>query len=236
MGNGRGQVAVEAALALPVVTLLGLGVVQLGLVQQARLLETYAAFAAVRAGVVWGASNARMHDAALLVLLPLLGRADSWEAVAASWPEARARDLAMHARLRDARPKGMPALMEAGGLAGLVRVDVLGPVRSQVAGESLDFDLPDSFPEGSRPAQDQDALREATRLTVRVRYLHELVVPLANWAIFTCWLASHPEGPEDAAELEALGRIARQERRYFLPLFATYTMRMQSSVRREWLP
>jgi len=214
MGNGRGQVAVEAALALPLVMVLGLGVVQLGLVQQARLLETYAAFASARAGAGWGASNARMHDAALLVLLPLLGRADSWEAVAASWPEARARDLAMHARLRDARPKGLPALMEAGGLAGLVRVDVLAPVGSQVAGESPDFDL----------------------LSVRVRYLHELVVPLANWAIFTCWLASHPEGPEDAAELEVLARVAREEHRYFLPLFATYALRMQSSARREWLP
>ncbi|HYV44829.1 MAG TPA: TadE family protein [Myxococcaceae bacterium] len=226
MGNGRGQVAVEAALALPLVAMLGLGVVQLGLVQQARLLEAYAAFAAARVGAVWGASNARMHDAALLVLLPLLGRADSWGAVAASWPEARARDLAMHARLRDARPKGLPALMEAGGLAGVVRVDVLRPVRSQVVGESLDFDLPDPSPEGL----------EATRLTVRVRYLHELVVPLANWAIFTCWLASHPEGPEDAAELEVLAQVAREDRRYFLPLFATYTVRMQSSVRREWLP
>lgn len=230
MGNGRGQVAVEAALALPVVVLLGLGVVQLGLVQQARLLEEYAAFAAARAGVVWGASNARMHDAALLVLLPLLGRADSWEAVARSWPEARARDLAMHARLRGARPKGMPALMEAGGLAGVVRVDVLGPR------EALDFDLPGSSAEGARPALDQGAVREATRLTVRVRYLHELVVPLANWAIFTCWLASHPEGPEEEAELEALGRVAREERRYFLPLFATYTLRMESRARREWLP
>jgi len=228
MGNGRGQVAVEAALALPVVALLGLGVVQLGLVQQARLLEQYAAFAAARTGVVRGASNARMHDAALLVLLPLLGRADSWEAVARSWPEARARDLAMHGRLRDARPKGLPALMEAGGLAGLVRVEVLSPVRSQVAGESLDFDLPDSSTEGDAPP-------EATRLTVRVRYLHELVVPLASWAIFTCWLASHPEGPEDAAELEALERVAREERRYFLPLFATSTLRMESGVRREWL-
>src|SRR5436853_4150060 len=126
MGSGRGQVAVEAALSLPLVALLGLGAVQLGLVQQARLLESYAAFAAARVGVVWGASNARMHDAALLVLLPLLGRAEAWEAVASSWPEVRARDLAMHARLREARPKGMPALMEAGGLAGLVRVDVLG--------------------------------------------------------------------------------------------------------------
>jgi TadE-like protein len=228
MGNGRGQVAVEAALALPVVALLGLGVVQLGLVQQARLLEAYAAFAAARAGVVQGAGDARMHDAAMLVLLPLLGRADSWEAVAASWPEAHARDLAMHARLRDARPKG---------LAGLVRVDVLGTAPR----ESIDFDVPDSYAESPGPAfrrftrplgdePDQDALREATRLTVRVRYLHELVVPLANWAIFTCWLASHPGGPEDAAELEALARIAHEERRYFLPLFATYTLRMQSGV------
>jgi len=252
---------VEAALALPMVVALGLGVAQLGLLQQSRLLAGYAAFAAARAGVVQGADGVRMHDAALLALLPELGRAGSWEAVAASWPEVRRRDLVMHAALRDARAPGLPPLMEAAGLAGLVRVDVLGPTASQDLGgawnvkdgpawEELDFDLPDAYPEApglgeafarfTRPLgdePDQDALREATRLTVRVRYLRELVVPLAGWVVFTCWMASHPvgHGPTTAAELEVLGRLAREERRYFLPLSATYTLRMQSSVQRRWL-
>src|SRR5436190_12257871 len=147
MGNGRrGQVAVEAALAVPMVALLGLGIVQLGLVQQARLLAQYAAFAAARAGVVWGAGNARMHDAAMLVLLPLLGRADSWEAVAESWPTVQRKELAL--------------------LGGLVRVDVLSPK------EPPDFDAPESYPEGPGLGgePDQDVLRAATLLTVRVRY------------------------------------------------------------------
>lgn len=258
--------AVEAALALPVVVMLGLGVVQLGLLQQARLLVQYAAFAAGRAGVVQGANNARMHGAARLALLPLLGRAESWKAAAASWPEVRQRDLAMHALLRDARAPGLPPLLEASGLAGLVRVDVLSPAVSRAVGEAwnvaggpaweeLDFDLPDSYPEApglkdafqrfTRPLgeePDQDALRAATLLTVRVRYLHELKIPLANWAVFTCWLASHPAGleepggfPTTPGELEVLARLAREERRYFLPLSATYTLRMQSNVQRWWL-
>ncbi|HVE84724.1 MAG TPA: TadE/TadG family type IV pilus assembly protein [Myxococcales bacterium] len=245
MRNGRGQVAVEAALAGPLVVLLGLGILQLGLVQQARVLVEYAAFAAARAGVVWGADGARMHDAALLVLLPVMARADSWEAVAASWPEVRRKDLAMHALLKDARAPGLPPLMEAAGLAGLVRVDVVGPRASDGEGEEIDFDLPDAFGEGpglraasdrfTRPLgeePDQDALRAATRLTVRVRYLHELQIPLAGWAVFTCWMATHP-GLE--GELEVLERLAREERRYFLPLGATYALRMQSSVQRKWL-
>lgn len=218
MGNGRGQVAVEAALAVPVVVMLGLGIVQLGLVQQARLLAQYAAFAAARAGVVWGARNARMHDAAMLVLLPLLGRADSWEAVAASWPSVQREELKLPARL-----------------GGLIRVDVVSP-KVEGGQEPVDFDAPYSHAEGASFARftqplgdeaDQEALRAATLLTVRVRYLHELVVPLANWAVFTGWLASHPAN----AEAEALQRLAREEHRYFLPLPATYTLRMQSSAR-----
>ena len=256
----------EAALALPLVVMLALGLVQLGLLQQARLLVEYAAFSAARAGVVQGVNNARMHAAALLSLLPLLGRAESWEAVAASWPEVRRRDLAMHALLRDARAPGLPPLLEAAGLAGLVRVDVLSPLDSRAIGDAwnvsggaawdeLDFDLPFAYPEApgladafrrfTRPLgdePDQEALRAATLLTVRVRYLHELKVPLAGWAVFTCWLAAHPAGMEEPggfpttpAELEALEHLARGERRYFLPLSATYTLRMQSSVQRWWL-
>jgi hypothetical protein len=194
----------------------GLGIVQLGLVQQARLLAQYAAFAAARAGVVWGARDARMHDAALLVMLTLLGRADSWEAVARSWPSPR------H--------------------GGQVRVDVLSPKVADGTGPAPpDFDLPDSYPEAAGPGDafarftsplgdepDQEALRAATLLTVRVRYLHELVIPFAGWVVFTCWQASHPDDPE----MEALEQVARQEHRYFLPLPATYTLRMQSTVRR----
>ncbi len=205
MRNGRGQVAVEGALAVPVVLMLGLGIVQLGLVQQARLLAQYAAFAAARAGVVWGAREARMHDAALLVLMPLLGRAGSWDAVATAWPAAHRE--------------------------GRVRVDVLGPeVADGTVPGPPDFDLPDSYPEGTGPRNesDQEALRAATLLTVRVRYLHELVVPLAGWVVFTCWLASHPDDPE----VEALEQRAREEHRYFLPLPATYTLRMQSTEKR----
>src|SRR3954447_21437008 len=99
MRNRRGQVAVEGALAAPAVVMLGLGIVQLGLVQQARLLAQYAAFAAARAGVVWGAGDARMHDAAMLVLLPLLGRAGWWEAGGDSGRAGRREEGALPARL-----------------------------------------------------------------------------------------------------------------------------------------
>lgn len=221
----RGQVALEAALALPLLLSLGLGVLQLGLMQQARLMTEYAAFAAARAGIVWGGNNERMHDAALVAVLPTLGRTDRMESFGATWTSARERDLQMHRRLRAARPDGTPPSLESAGLMGLVRADMVSPAGS-AGWRELDFDGPGAV------------------LDVRVRYLYELRIPFAGWMIFNAWYAAsagealgihHARGfPLTPAEMEVLWQLARQHR-FFIPLSATYSMRMQSNVQRKWL-
>ena len=46
------------------------------MIQHAKLMTEYAAYQAARAGIVWNGNNERMHDAAIIALLPTMGRTD----------------------------------------------------------------------------------------------------------------------------------------------------------------
>jgi len=76
-----GQAIVEAALVLPAMIFLILCAIQLTQIQQARLLAEYAAFNAARAGIVHSGDPDPMQRAALLSILPSAGRTDSFEEV-----------------------------------------------------------------------------------------------------------------------------------------------------------
>jgi hypothetical protein len=65
-----GQAAVESAIVIPLMVFLILGIVQLTMVQHARVMTEYAAFNAARAGIVWNADKIIMEDAAIISLLP----------------------------------------------------------------------------------------------------------------------------------------------------------------------
>lgn len=210
----QGQALVEAAFILPAMVLLLLLTIQLTQLQQARIMVEYAAFSAARAGIVQNGNNGStngldgpMHDAALLALLPSFGRADSWTHLLATEARFRAEDLAL-------RPFGLSQ----------VRVDVHNPIEADFAalgqhldGQEIDFD-------DVRPAA-----AEATLLSVQVRYLYELRVPFANKLIQTIWLASQKSNPS-APKLVAAGAL----KRYYLPVEAFYTMRMQSNPFLRW--
>jgi len=66
----RGQAMVESAIVIPLMTFLILGIVQLTMMQQARIMTEYAAFNAARAGIVWNADRIIMENAAIISLLP----------------------------------------------------------------------------------------------------------------------------------------------------------------------
>lgn len=65
-----GQAVVESAIVIPLMTFLILGVIQLAMLQHARIMTEYAAFNAARAGIVWNADNIIMENAAIISLLP----------------------------------------------------------------------------------------------------------------------------------------------------------------------
>ena len=68
--DDRGQALVEAAIVMPLMTFLILGILQLTMMQHARVMTEYAAFNAARAGIVWNADSAIMESAAIISLLP----------------------------------------------------------------------------------------------------------------------------------------------------------------------
>ncbi len=234
-GGEAGQAAVEAALVLPLMLFLLLGLLQLTLMQQARLLTEYAAFSAARAGIVWNGSSERMHDAARVALLPTFGRVDSMERFGATWARAAAQDDALQAL--DWGPG--PAAVNGVGLRGAVRVDTVSPagwaelgdiwnLRGGPEWEELEFDAPDTLSERAGMAAhvapfldrsladpSQSLYRRATVLRVRVRYLYELRIPFAGFLLFTSWFASNAgvllQGPVDRPTLEGGGDLAGLE-------------------------
>ncbi|MCA9665843.1 MAG: pilus assembly protein [Myxococcales bacterium] len=65
-----GQAVVESAIVIPLMTFLILGVIQLVMMQHARIMTEYAAFNAARAGIVWNADRIIMENAAIISLMP----------------------------------------------------------------------------------------------------------------------------------------------------------------------
>ena len=217
MRGESGQALVETALVLPLFIAFILCAIQITQLQQARVLLEYAAFNAARAGVVHdgdngsGGTSGPMHDAAALSLLSSFGRTDGFAAFGRTWAEFRAREAAL-------RSVHVP----------LLQVTVLNPRRGDFArlgehldGQEIDFD-------DVRPAA-----TDANLLSIQVRYLYELRIPLANKLIQAGWLALRRRAAGAAFDVAALTALARQGR-FFVPLEAFYTMRMQSNPFLRW--
>lgn len=230
-----GQAAIETALVLPLMVFVGLGLLQLTLMQQAKLMTEYAAYCAARAGIVWNGNAERMHDAALVALLPTLGRTDDLPNLARTWTRARLQDEALQSLAWPTKDAVVPATVNGAPLFGQVRVDTVNPswyapvrsvwkLRSAMQWEELDFDGPDAYPQVpalerrlakffnlSLPDDDEEVYRRATVLSVRVRYWYELRVPFANWLLFTAWWAANAGvtlgGAIDRPTLDAKARL-----------------------------
>src|SRR5215213_5204064 len=84
-GLQQGQVTLEAALVMPLMVFFVLGLIQLTSMQHAKILTEYAAYNAARAGIVWNGNNERMRDAAIVSLLPTMGRTDRIDRLAVTW-------------------------------------------------------------------------------------------------------------------------------------------------------
>jgi len=70
----EGQAMVESAIVIPLMVFLILGIIQLVMMQHAKIMTEYAAFNAARAGVVWNADRIIMENAAIISLMPTYER------------------------------------------------------------------------------------------------------------------------------------------------------------------
>jgi hypothetical protein len=254
---------------MPLMVFIILGVVQLTMIQHARIMTEYAAFNAARAGIVWNGDPWVMENAALISLLPTYeGLSDE---MGLTDPGRMMSAIAQRALLYQVnrRLTGFTSIF-AGPLSNAIRrafggdgpnvleVTVLNPTRRDFDGsQELDFD--DIGTDGRA-----EALREANRLTIQVRYLYVMRVPFANWVMHHAWLSQragislhgaiwNPQADtpgatgfsadDSEATYTEISRgvrgddriirdvaLAGREGAYIIPLYATYTMRMQSNL------
>ena len=194
-----GQAAVETAIMLPLWIFTLLGILQLSLMHQARILTEYAAFQAARAGIVWNGDPEKMQDAAIFVLAPTAcpSRAPGVSALCNfTDPDDRWS--------RQAVGVGAMQLLSASEALTFpgVHVHILNPYWPTHAGlfktgerTELDFDnlrepLPRIAQSPAEPDPATRASREANVLTIRVQYWYELKIPFADWVIWYSYLAS----------------------------------------------
>jgi hypothetical protein len=246
-GAQSGQAAVESAIVLPLFVFLILGILQLGLMHQARLLTKYAAYKAVRAGSLHNANVEEMEKAALAVLLPLLSARSQGEGgIEFVRPVGSAQEFST--KWNEVVTNQMP-----GVALKYAEVTVCGPTREDISASSpeLDFDDPkNTSPSGWRESQ-------RTKLRVQVTLNYRMIIPFADWVIYQSARGRQiPSmlrmGKVTAAEQAKTSRrkfasastpagtyeSAAAQGVYIMPIRATYTMRMQSNfyLNRNSLP
>ena len=237
---------------MPAMVFLILTIIQLTMVQHARIMTEYAAFCAARAGIVFNADPVAMRQAALVALMPTIGRTDT----VTTLTNTAVNGVKIENSERAA--SNLP----------IVSVTVLAPqplafsgISSHLNGDQIDFD------------DIRTAAAQANILQVRVNYYYKMKVPFANQilqGIFMAQTAGQLAGwkgsvnmtapsagasdsphtsdvyaPARAAyasagvtgsygqtlapDAERISNAAKSNLFYF-PLWSTYSMRMQSNV------
>jgi hypothetical protein len=245
----QGQALVEAAFVLPAMVFLLLVALQLTQLQQARILADHAAFAAARTGIVMNGDPGKMRAAAILAVLPGVGATDSAEALA----KALVRFTAEEALLA---PIGLEQMRVH--VHNPVARDF--PVWGQhLHGEEIDFD--DVRPGATEATLLSLQIRWLYELKVPfANKLLQTIWMAAKGGLLRGWQGwdlSSPRlrsqsGPDAvrASRADAAGTVvedgmpqglqlgallaAASAGRYYLPVQAFYTMRMQSNPYRKW--
>jgi hypothetical protein len=235
-----GQAAIESAIVLPLFVFLLLGIIQIGLMHQARLMTKYAAYRAVRAGAIHNAKTDEMERAALAVMLPLVSEDRSGGEYIKSINSAS--DFTAKWNAAGVAKNEMPdAKMK------YVEIMTCGPLKKDAGGkEELDFDDPKvAGSAGWRESQ-------RTKLRVQATFNYRMPIPFANWVIHAAALNKEvpwvlrmgkSDGKPSSFEKDDEGKKRHQKYReaasaghYILPIRAAYTMRMQSNIYVSQLP
>ena len=230
-----GQVAVETAIVLPLFVFMLLGILQLGLMHQARLLTKYAAYKAVRAGSIHNADIPTMERAALAVLLPMVSQAANGGAETIK-PVTSAQDFKTKWESGDISKNQMG---DASGLK-FAEVTICGPLKGNMGSGShdnkeMDFDNPEV---ASGEGGWADSLR--TKLSIQVTFNYRLPIPFADMVIYNIArgrnlpyvLRLGNDGARDEFMVKKMAQYdaAADNKLYILPIRATYIMRMHSNL------
>jgi hypothetical protein len=239
-GAGQsGQAAVEAAITLPLTVFLMLGMLQLFLMMQGRLMAEYAAFRATRVGSVKHGDCQAMTHAALLALMPtyysFLGGPGGSPGEKLANAFYRRRDNQYDG---NASTGVAPDGKHTGAIVWMIREQPLAP---SVDNEDARFD---QFDHG------------IVRLETRLIYWFPLKVPFANWVIarltvarwgWEDYTAQNPlmltqkarwtRGPtpptlEASIQAETLRRLAAEQ--YVIPIHASASLRMMTPAQRRF--
>ena len=206
-----GQAMVEFVFSAITFLFVILGVIQLALVLNCYSLVRYAAYNAARTGIVNGADLTKMQEAARVSLLPVFprhGRADQLRGITENYLAAKATDQALN----------MTYFNEP--ITKVRVIDNFGLATNQI----VTFDDP------------KDANR--SYITVEVKHLYELVIPLVNRILFHVYTKYRSGEGYQGQSLDNLSKVTDQRRRtgdfndieYRVPIVAYYTMRLQSDA------
>ncbi|WP_341868169.1 TadE/TadG family type IV pilus assembly protein [Corallococcus carmarthensis] len=228
--------AVETAIVLPLFVFLLLGILQLGLMHQARLLTKYAAYKAVRAGSLHNGNVEMMERAALAVLLPMVSQAGGGGAEKIT-PVNGASEFNQkwNAVSRNKMPEVDLKYAE---------VQICGPSKNLITSDTHDNKEADFDDPRIASGGDGDwgkSLR--TKLSIQVTFNYRLPIPFADVVIYNIargqktlpWVLRL--GKQDSQtnvkyvqyQIDQNDRAAEQKI-YILPIRATYIMRMHSNL------
>lgn len=224
-----GQAAVESALVLPLAVFIILGLLQMGMIQQARLFADYAAYRGARAASLEMGDCHAVIRSELAALTPMLGRSDDLRTWKATFQRAVNRQ------------PGPP--QDPGALANS-RPD-------PYVINFWEIEHPnwlDSHPIDEPVSREGDI----AHIHLRLFFLYELKIPFVNWVLGRMYLAQfgfggyggkvdplHPttlaQDPARLANWEyaQVGAAVREYSRldpprYVVPLYASWSMRMFS--------
>ncbi len=235
---------------MPLFVFIVLGLIQLALMHQARLMTKYAAYKAVRAGSVNRADMMVMENAAVAVMLPLLTEMTPIAAgnaeIQPQYRVYRISNATEYASAYNDATAGRDNTAFAG--KRMVEVTVCHPTVNEISPDE-DFDDYRTNPMGN--AGDWTPY-EATKLSIQVTTYLNLYIPYAN--AFLWWAAYGELSGERLATMKRL-RLAQEggvnvrrevfsgqsytleelraeaERgNYVMPIRGSYSMRMHSNI------
>lgn len=221
---------------MPLFIFLILGLLQLALMHQARLMTKYAAYKATRVGAIHSAKMSAMEGAALGVLVPFMAKGD------------KQAELTFHATNASEYSSAWSAVktnkQSTAGSKNWVDVTICNPTTSIFKGQDFDDPTVDqSYVGGTaswKPAS-------STRLDVQVTFYYRMPIPFANGILW--WIAFAEENRTalhvlrmkpiagssvcTARTIEDFKSLAEGSGKYILPIRNSWGMRMHSNFLKD---